>query len=168
MGCRPLLANLVGRGRGAAGSGDGESNRAAGVRGRRADAPVVCGKRIEGYEGICMTLGPEIVFTQGFVQSDLHRLIFLITHFSDQDAAERIRGHVALHGNAASITNYLDVRGNNLLWYLTYRDDQNARGGFACPCIDRELLRIGVDPNRRNNIGLCWNDVKRHVIRPNL
>ena len=42
----------------------------------------VVGKRIEGYEGICMTLGPEIVFTQGFVQSDLHRLIFLITHFS--------------------------------------------------------------------------------------
>lgn len=39
------------------------------------------GKRIEGYEGICMTLGPEIVFTQGFVQSELHRLIFLITHF---------------------------------------------------------------------------------------
>ena len=126
------------------------------------------GKRIEGYEGICMTLGSEIVFTQDFVQSDLHRLIFLITHFSDEDAAERIRGHVALHGNAASITNYFDVRGNNLLWYLTYRDDQNARGGFACPCIERELLRIGADPNLRNNLGLCWNDVKRHVIRPNL
>ena len=128
----------------------------------------VVGKRIEGYEGICMTLGPEIVFTQGFVQSDLHRLIFLITHFSDEDAAERIRGHVALHENAASITNYLDVRGNNLLWYLTYRDDQNARGCFAYPCIERELLRLGADPNLRNNLGLCWNDVKRHVIRPNL
>ena len=126
------------------------------------------GKRIEGYEGICMTLGPEIVFTQGFVQSDLHRLIFLITHFSDEDAAERIRSHVALHGNATAITSYLDMRGNNLLWYLTYRDDQNARGGFACPCIERELLRIGVDPKLRNNLGLCWNDVKRHVIRPNL
>lgn len=128
----------------------------------------VVGKRIEGYEGICMTLGPEIVFTQGFVQSELHRLIFLITHFSDEDAAEGIRSHVALQGNAASITNYLDVRGNNLLWYLTYRDDQNARGGFACPCIERELLRIGVDPKLRNNLGLCWNDVKRHVIRSNL
>ena len=126
------------------------------------------GRRSEGYEGVCMTLGPEIVFTQGFVQSDLHRLIFLITHFSDEDAVEGIRSHVALQGNTASITNYLDVRGNNLLWYLTYRDDQNARGGFACPCIERELLRIGVDPNRRNNLGLCWNDVKRHVIRSNL
>lgn len=31
-----------------------------------------------------------------------------------------------------------------------------------------ELLRLGVDPTRRNNLGLCWNDVKRHVIRPNL
>ena len=115
-----------------------------------------------------MTLGPEIVFTQGFVQSELHRLIFLITHFSDEDAAEGIRSHVALQGNAASITNYLDMRGNNLLWYLTYRDDQNARGGFASPCIERELLRIGVDPKLRNNLGLCWNDVKRHVIRQNL
>jgi len=126
------------------------------------------GKRIEGYEGICMTLDPEIVFTQGFVKSELHRLIFLITHFSDEDAAESIRSHVALQKNAASIINYFDIRGNNMLWYLTYRDDQNARGGFACPCIEYELLRLGVDPNHRNNIGLCWNDVKRHVIRPNL
>ena len=45
---------------------------------------------------------------------------------------------------------------------------QNARGGFACPCIERELLRLGVDPNYRNNIDLSWNDVKRHVIRSNL
>ena len=44
---------------------------------------------------------------------------------------------------------------------MIYRDDQNARGGFACPCIERELLRIGVDPNRRNHLGLCWNDVAR-------
>lgn len=122
-------------------------------------------RRIEGYEGVCMTLGPEIAFAHEFVQSELHRLIFLITHFSDKAAAEKIRDHAALQGNAASITNYLDMSGNNLLWYLTYRDDQNARGGFACPCIERELLRVGVDPNRRNNLGLCWNDVRRHVIR---
>ena len=112
-----------------------------------------------------MTLDPEIAFTYGFSQLELHRLIFLITHFSDEDAAELIRAHVALHVNVSSIINYLDMRGNNLLWYLTYRDDQNARGGFACPCIERELLRLGVDPNYRNNIGLSWNDVKRHVIR---
>ncbi len=49
--------------------------------------------------------------------------------------------------------------------YLTYRDDRNAAGGFACPCIERELLRLGVDPNHYNNLGLCWNDIRRHVIR---
>ena len=37
---------------------------------------------------------------------------------------------------------------------------------FACPCIERELLRLGVDPNHRNNLGLCWNDIRRHLIRP--
>ena len=42
VGRRPLLAHLVGRGRGAAGAGDGESHRPAGVRRRRADAPVGC------------------------------------------------------------------------------------------------------------------------------
>jgi hypothetical protein len=28
------------------------------------------------------------------------------------------------------------------------------------------LLECGVDPSRSNNIGLCWNVVKRYVIRP--
>ncbi len=28
------------------------------------------------------------------------------------------------------------------------------------------LLERGVDPSRRNNLGLCWNDVARHVVRP--
>ena len=60
----------------------------------------------------------------------------------------------------------VDCRGNNLLWYLTYRDDRNAAGGFACPKIVAALLEYGVDPSRRNNIGLCWNDVARHVARP--
>ena len=60
---------------------------------------------------------------------------------------------------------FVDHNGNNILWYLTYRDDQNAQGGFACPCIERELLGLGVDPNHHNNLGLCWNDVRRHLIR---
>ena len=64
------------------------------------------------------------------------------------------------------LVSFVDMHGNNLLWYLTYRDDQNAQGGFACPCIERELLRLGVDPTHRNNIGLSWNDVRRHLIRP--
>ena len=28
------------------------------------------------------------------------------------------------------------------------------------------LLERGVDPSRRNILGLCWNDVARHVVRP--
>ena len=55
--------------------------------------------------------------------------------------------------------------GNNLFWYLTYRDDRNAAGGFACPKTVAALLERGVDPNRRNNLGLSWNDVARHVVR---
>ena len=61
---------------------------------------------------------------------------------------------------------FVDCHGNNLLWYLTYRDDQNAAGGFACPKTVAALLERGVDPSRRNNLGLCWNDVTRHVVRP--
>ena len=60
---------------------------------------------------------------------------------------------------------FVDYRGNNLLWYLTYRDDQNAAGGFACPKAVAALLERGVDPSRRNNLGLSWNDVARHVVR---
>ena len=95
----------------------------------------------------------------------LHCLILLITHVEDVQSGKIIRENFSAEEDIAKIVAYGDWRGNNLLWYLTYRDDQNARGGFACPCIERELLRIGVDPNRRNNLGLCWNDVKRHVIR---
>jgi hypothetical protein len=95
----------------------------------------------------------------------LHCLILLITHVEDVQAGKIIRENFSAEEDIAKIVAYRDWRGNNLLWYLTYRDDQNARGGFACPCIERELLRLGVDPNHRNNIGLSWNDVKRHVIR---
>ena len=28
------------------------------------------------------------------------------------------------------------------------------------------LLERGLDPSRRNNLGLAWNDVVRHVVRP--
>lgn len=120
--------------------------------------------RVEGYEAVSMTLGPEIAFAQRFVQTELHRLIFLMTHFGDSYAAEQVRAFAESPEDVALLVNYQDKRGNNLLWYLTYRDDQNAKGGFACPCLERELLRIGVDPNHRNEIGLCWNDVRRHVM----
>lgn len=64
------------------------------------------------------------------------------------------------------IAEFQDYNGNNALWYLTYRDDQQAEGGFACPKTEKLLIDLGVDPNQRNKIGLCWNDVARHVNRP--
>ena len=64
------------------------------------------------------------------------------------------------------LVSFVDMHGNNLLWYLTYRDDRNAAGGFACPKTVAALLERGVDPSRHNNLGLCWNDVRGHVIRP--
>ena len=39
---------------------------------------------------------------------------------------------------------------------------------FACPKTVAALLERGVDPNHRNNLGLCWNNVKHHVIRLDL
>lgn len=63
------------------------------------------------------------------------------------------------------IRDFIDVRGNGILWYLTYRDDQNADGGFACPKTAQTLISLGADPYRENELGLCWNDVARHFIR---
>lgn len=122
--------------------------------------------QVAGCECLSMTLGPEIAFTQEFAQTPLHRLIYLLVHFLDASAAGQIREFAESKETAASLVDYSDRWGNNLLWYLTYRDDQNARGGFACPCLERELLRLGVNPNHCNDIGLCWADVRRHLIRP--
>jgi len=65
-----------------------------------------------------------------------------------------------------SVIQFCDFNGNNALWYLTYRDDQQSEGGFACPKTAKALIDLGVDPNHRNRLGLCWNDVARHVNRP--
>ena len=98
--------------------------------------------------------------------SNLQLLIHSITALTDIAGEKAVREMAADRKSAELMRMFVDVHGNNLLWYLTYRDDQNAQGGFACPCIERELLRLGVDPNHRNNLGLCWNDVRRHLIRP--
>ena len=98
-----------------------------------------------------------------------YALISRIVHGEDEETASMgARSTCGYEWMRNQIVDFVDMHGNNLLWYLTYRDDQNAQGGFACPCIERELLRLGADPNHRNNLGLCWNDVKRRVIRPNL
>jgi len=135
---------------------------------------MVANKR-DGWDNLCMTLGdassyrPDLRNVKKMAQGNrVPLLIHLITHFFDFSTAVMIREQLAEVGDTREIANYLDWNGNNILWYLTYRDDQNAQGGFACPCIEQELLRLGADPNHRNNLGLCWNDVKHRVIRPNL
>ena len=50
---------------------------------------------------------------------------------------------------------------------LAAREEPTA-GGFACPETVAALLERGVDPSRRNNLGLCWNDIARHVVRPKM
>lgn len=135
---------------------------------------MVANKRI-AWDNLCMTLGdadsyrPDLRDVKKTAQGNrVPLLIYLITHSFDFSVAIMIREQISDVDSVREIVGYRDGNGNNLLWYLTYRDDQNAQGGFACPCIERELLRLGVDPIRRNNLGLCWNDVKRHVIRQKL
>ena len=117
-----------------------------------------------GYEPIQFTVSES-----GSIPDERwsYALIPRIVHGEDKAVASAIaRSACGYEWMRDQLVGFIDMHGNNLLWYLTYRDDQNARGGFACPCIERELLRLGVDPNHRNNLDLCWNDVKRHVIRP--
>ena len=124
----------------------------------------IVANRLPGWEITQMTVGCYIGL--GFDSSQyspLQMLIYILTSYDDDLIAEK-----CLDGLTEKELAFVDCHGNNLLWYLTYRDDQQAAGGFACPKTVAALLARGVDPNSRNNIGLCWNDVKRHVIRPNL
>ena len=66
---------------------------------------------------------------------------------------------------ADAVVDFTDSRGNGILWYLTYREDQNAEGGYACPKTAQTLISLGADPYRENDLGLCWNDVARHFVR---
>ena len=66
---------------------------------------------------------------------------------------------------AKEVPGFVDARGNGILWYLTYRADQNPEGGFACPKTAEALISLGADPYRENELGLCWNDVARHFLR---
>ncbi len=66
---------------------------------------------------------------------------------------------------AQEVPGFVDARGSGILWYLTYREDQHADGGFACPRTAQTLISLGADPFRENELGLCWNDVARHFVR---
>ena len=103
--------------------------------------------------------------------TNAQQLVGVIVKGEDSETADYIRARKGILNKGHldyTVADFVDYRGNSILWYLTYRDDQQAEGGFACPRIERELLRLGADPNRRNNLGLCWNDVRRHVIHPGM
>ena len=103
--------------------------------------------------------------------TNAQQLVGVIVRGKDSEIADYIRARKGILNKGHldyTVADFVDYRGNSILWYLTYRDDQQAEGGFACPRIECELLRLGADPNRRNNLGLCWNDVRRHVIRPEM
>ena len=122
----------------------------------------VVANRLPGWEITQMTVDFHV--GMGFDSSrysPLQMLIHALTSYDDDFLATK-----CLNALTEKELAFVDYRGNNLLWYLTYRDDQNAAGGFACPKTVAALLERGVDPNRRNNLGLCWNDVARHVVRP--
>ena len=119
-----------------------------------------------GYEPIQFTISKNGSIPSGRWS---YALIPYIVCGEDEEAASMIaRSTCGYEWMRDQLVSFVDMHGNNLLWYLTYRDDQNAQGGFACPFIERELLRLGVDPNHYNNLGLCWNDVARHVVRPEM
>ena len=127
-------------------------------------------QRCPGWKELAATLP---VPADPFPATPLRQLIAALTHGEDAAVAtslgdcppEMARATLGDSPPALveSARTYIDLNGNNLLWYLTYRDDCQAVGGFACPHITRQLLRWGVDPTHRNNLGLCWNDVARHV-----
>ena len=124
----------------------------------------VVANQLSGWEITQMTVDFHV--GMGFDSSrysPLQMLIHALTLYDDDFLAAK-----CMNALTEKELSFVDCRGNNLLWYLTYRDDQNAGGGFACPKTVAALLSRGVDPSRRNNIGLCWNDVARHVVRPEM
>ncbi len=97
----------------------------------------------------------------------LQKLIYGIVSCEDALAARCVIGNSTPEFDK-QIRTFVDHNGNNLLWYLTYRYDRNPPGGFACPFTVAALLDKGVNPNHLNNLGLCWNDVSKHVVRPEM
>lgn len=86
-----------------------------------------------------------------------------LVHDKDGDFQEGLQS--LSYDAIGEIVEFKDSHGKNLLWYLTYRDDQQAIGGFAAPLNEAALLSLGVDPLECNDLGLCWNDVREHVNR---
>ena len=118
--------------------------------------------RMPGWEITQMTVDFHVgIGFDSSRYSPLQMLIYALTSYDDEFLATK-----SINALTEKELAFVDYNGNNLLWYLTYRDDRNAAGGFACPKTVAALLERGVDPSHRNNLGLCWNDVTRHVVRP--
>lgn len=78
--------------------------------------------RLNNWEDITMTLDPQTVFHSPHTQTELHRLIFLLAHFLDADVYATLKEIPCSSEQARELVDFVDWRGNNILWYLTYRD----------------------------------------------
>ena len=122
----------------------------------------VVANRLPGWEITQMTVDFHVgMGVDSSRYSPLQMLIYALTSYDDAFLATKCMNTLTENELA-----FVDCRGNNLLWYLTYRADQNTVGGVASEKTIAALLRNGVNENRRNNLSLCWNDVARHVVRP--
>ena len=76
-------------------------------------------------------------------------LIYALTSYDDESLATK-----CMNAPSEKELAFVDCRGNNLLWYLTYRDDQNAAGGFACP---KTVAALFATTNHENMLYYpCW------------
>lgn len=123
--------------------------------------------RRPGWEDVVMTLsdhdldGLKLEPPAAFMR---RMLVIGIVRGEDAALADFVR--LGFNSRVAKeVPGFVDARGNGILWYLTYREDQNPEGGFACPKTVEALLSLGADPYRENELGLCWNDVAGHFVR---
>ena len=119
--------------------------------------------RLDGWEDMLPTLsGHELdeLLPESSGISRRQSLIAALVRGEDIVLAEVLRAEF----DVSEVRDFIDARGNGILWYLTYREDQQAIGGYACPKTAITLIEMGADPNRRNALGLCWNDVAGHFI----
>ena len=65
--------------------------------------------------------------------------------------------------NPGLVSNAIDALGHDALWYTLYNLDENQRATAAAECghdpLDIFLMKHGCDPNRKNSVGLSFNDL---------
>lgn len=120
-------------------------------------------QRLPGWEDAVSTLAPyarESLDVDDVPWTKCRVLASLLVFWEDDVLADFIPLRFA-----DAVADFSDSRGNGILWYLTYREDQNAEGGFACPKTAKTLISLGANPYQQNELSLCWNDVARHFVR---